>query len=118
MRRTAGFQQKILDWRNGERAVRDVKILDAKIIGVSVEGTRQAVKARFTCTGVRFTKDCATGAIADGSEHSDSFSEFGTFVRPAHHRHRRRLAARPPQRIGLHLGSWARGQPPDAAARR
>lgn len=81
----AWFRQRIQNWRNGgfERTVRDVKILDAKVINVSVDGARQAVKTRFTCTGTRFTKDGVTGIIADGREQEDSFSEFGTFVRPA-----------------------------------
>lgn len=79
------LSDQIASWRSGgfERHTSDIKIDNAKITGVSVDGTSQSIQVRFTGTGVRYTKDTMAGVITEGSAQNASFTEFGTFVRPA-----------------------------------
>jgi inner membrane protein import complex subunit Tim44-like protein len=79
------YSKRLVDLKNAgmQRVVRDVKILNSSIIKISLDGLRQAIVARFSSTGVRYTQDADTKMATDGSAQSDSFTEFATFVRPA-----------------------------------
>jgi len=79
------YRQRVAQWRAAgvSRVGHDVKILGASVMKVSVDGTQQSIVVRFSASGVRFTQDADTGAATEGSTQSDTFTEFGTFVRPA-----------------------------------
>jgi|SRR5579863_3677549 len=79
------YRQRVAQWRSAgvRRVGHDVKILGATVMKVSVDGTQQSIIARFSSTGVCFTQDADTGVATDGSSQSETFTEFGTFVRPA-----------------------------------
>lgn len=80
-----GYRQCVAAWKAAglRRVVHDMKMLGSAIIRVSLDGTSQAIVVRFSTTGVRFRQDVDSGTATDGSSQSDSFTEFGTFVRPA-----------------------------------
>lgn len=79
------YRQRVAQWRAAgvRRVGHDAKILGAAVMKVSVDGTQQSIVVRFSTSGVRFTQDADTGVATEGSSQSDSFTEFGTFVRPA-----------------------------------
>jgi hypothetical protein len=72
-----------LDGSGLRRVVSDVKMLGAAVIRVSIDGTAQSIVVRFSGSGVRYTQDVDTGTATEGSAQPGSFTEFGTFVRPA-----------------------------------
>ena len=78
------FRERVADWRAAGvlRVVHDFKLLGSAIMKVSVDGDKQAVIVRFSASGARYTQDADSGAAAEGSMQSDSFTEFATFVRP------------------------------------
>jgi predicted lipid-binding transport protein (Tim44 family) len=75
----------VAKWRAAgmRRVVHDMKIAGSAIIKVMLDGTRQAIVVRLISSGVRFTQDIDSRVATDGSAQSDSFTQFGTFVRPA-----------------------------------
>ena len=79
------YRKRIADLKDAglRRVVHDVKLLNCAIIKVSLDGLRQAIIARFSSTGVRYTEDVDMKTASEGSAHSDSFTEFATFVRPS-----------------------------------
>jgi predicted lipid-binding transport protein (Tim44 family) len=79
------YAKRLADLKNSGmlRVVHDVKILNSAIIKISLDGLRQAIIARFSSAGVRYTQDADTKTATEGSAQSDSFTEFATFVRPA-----------------------------------
>lgn len=81
----AWFGQRVTDWKNAGLVcvVKDIKMSGSTIIKVTIDATVQSVMVRFTGSGVRAVQDAASGAAVQGSLQSDSFTEFGTFVRPA-----------------------------------
>ena len=80
----ASYRACVAKWKMAgmRRVVRDTKMMGSAIIRVMIEGSRQAIVVRLISTGVRCTQDIGTGATVQGSAAPESFTEFGTFVRP------------------------------------
>ena len=78
------YRHRVAEWQAAgmRRVRRDCKLLGSAIMKVSVDADVQSIIVRFSSSGVRFTQDSDSGAAAEGSMQSDSFTEFATFVRP------------------------------------
>jgi hypothetical protein len=77
--------QRIDDWKNSglRRVVTDTKLDGTTLFKVSLDGIAQSLVVRISGSGVRYTRDVATGVAAAGSMQNESFTEFATLVRPA-----------------------------------
>jgi len=65
------------------RVISDLKIDDARLFKISIDGTRQSATVRIAGSSVRCTKDATSGVVVDGSNVKTTFNEYATFVRPA-----------------------------------
>lgn len=77
--------KRIDEWNSQglRRVVSDLRLDGTTLFKISLDGQSESLVVRVSGRGVRYTQDIATGVAAEGSNQSETFTEFATFVRPA-----------------------------------